>query len=43
VEPDELAAMILETAEADPATRDEVVASLTERLRPLTEPLTEDE
>lgn len=43
VEPDELADMILEAAEADPANRDAVVAALTERLRPLTEPLLEDE
>jgi death-on-curing protein len=43
VDPDTLADMILETAAADPATREDVVAALTERLRPLTEPLTEDE
>jgi death on curing protein len=43
IDPDELADMILETAEVDPATRDEVVDALTERLRPLTEPIGEDE
>lgn len=39
---DELADMILATAETDPVDRDDVVAGLTQRLRPLTEPLTED-
>jgi death on curing protein len=43
IDPDELADMILETAEADPASRDDVVEALTERLRPLTEPIREDE
>lgn len=43
VDPDELADMILGSAETDPATRDEVVDALTQRLRPLTGPLGEDE
>jgi death-on-curing protein len=40
----DLADLILEVAAVDPATRDEVVEELTERLRPLIVPLTvEDE